>query len=333
MQYLEKNYVVFDNNSKVEEKYVLGLIKNKTVELEKIFGYPIKEKSGINKWKLKMENANFTIYDNKDKKKWYLITNTDNKQIIKNFFSFLSEVKSSVTSTRSTHKSIPIYLPGTYQLTGKISLYRVPPIKPPLNIIIYEEIKKLPRKNRYGELVFEDFTVFRPNLTPKEVIQAGSFGGTYYRPILSGITGKYYKDEWKEFPEDWFEKLDIEQYVTSTVIRSSLNKYKIKTGGNLDMWESSGWITNIDPYGWFQWYCRFYLGRRTSDDDRQINRWLNVCGPNGRFRITLIKSIFREKTNYDNYKIKPIIRQSLLHWGYELTKKNYVQTCNLSNIL
>ena len=333
MQYLEKNYVIFDNNSKVEEKYVLGLIKNKTIELEKIFGYPIKEKSGINKWKFKMENANFTIHDNKDKKKWYLITNTDNKHIIKNFFSFLSEVKSSVNSIRSTHKYIPIYSPETYQLTGKISLYRVPPIKPPLNIIIYEEIKKIPRKNRYGELVFDDFAVFRPNLTPKEVIQAGSFGGTYYRPILSGITGKYYKDEWKEFPEDWFEKLDIEQYVTSIIIRSSINKYKIKMGGNLDIWESSGWITNIDPYGWFQWYCRFYLGRRTSDDNRQVNRWLNACGPNGRFRITLIKSIFREKTNYDNYKIKPIIRQSLLHWGYELTKKNYVQACNLSNIL
>jgi hypothetical protein len=58
-------------------------------------------------------------------------------------------------------------------------------------------------------------------------------------------------------------------------------------GGNLDMWESSGWITHIDPYGWFQWYCRFYLGRRCSDDERQINRWLKTTGPNGSFRITL----------------------------------------------
>ena len=323
MNYLEKNYVIFDNDSKIKEKYELGKIKNKTNDLEKVFGYPIKEKTGTNKWKFKMDNANFTIYDNKDKKDWYLLTNTDNKQIIKKFFSFLSEVKTSVNSARSTHKTVPIYTNETYQLKGKISLYRVPPIKPPLNIRIDDKRKKIPKKNRYGELVFKDFLNFRPNLTPKEVIQNGSFGGTYFRPILSGITGEYYKDEWKEFPNDWFKNLDIEQYVTSIVIRPSINKYKTKMGGNLDMWESSGWITNIDPYGWFQWYCRFYLGRRTSDDERQINRWLKTCGPNGRFRITLIKSIIREKKKYDDYKIKPVVRQGMMHWSYELTKKDF----------
>ena len=323
MQYLEKNYVIFDNNSKVSEKYELGKIKNETNDLEKIFGYPVKEKSGINKWKFKTENANFKIYDNKDKKEWYLSTNTDNEQVIENFFRFLSEVKTSVNSARSTHKSIPIYTRETYQLKGKISLYKVPPIKPPSNIIIYEGKKKIPKKNKYGELIFKDFLDFKPNLTPKEVIQSGSFGGTYYRPILSGITGKYYKDEWKEFPEDWFEGLDIEQYVTSIVTRSSINKYNVKMGGNLDMWESSGWITKIDPYGWFQWYCRFYLGRRSTDDDRQINRWLKACGPNGRFRITLIRTIIREETKYNDYKIKSVVRQGMLHWGYELKKKDF----------
>lgn len=323
MLYLEKNYVIFDNNSKLKEKYKLGEIKNKTDVLEKIFGYPIKDKKGINKWKFKMDNANFTIYDNKDEIQWYLSTNTDDKQIIQKFYLFLSEVNATVNSIRSTHKIIPVYTPETYQLKGKISLYKVPPIKPPSNIKISDEIKDVPKKNRYGEIVFKDFPDFRPNLTPKEVIQAGSFGGTYFRPILSGITGKYYKDQWKEFPEDWFENLDIGFYVSSNVIRSSINKYKTKMGGNLDMWESSGWITNIDPYGWFQWYCRFYLGRRTSDDARQVNRWLNTCGPNGRFRLSLIKSIIREKTTYDDYKIKPVIRQGMLHWSFELTKKSF----------
>ncbi len=71
---------------------------------------------------------------------------------------------------------------------------------------------------------------------------------------------------------EWFENLDIERDVTSIVIQKEVNKYKVKIGGNLDMWESSGWITEIDPYGWFQWYCRFYLGRRTSDDKRQVKR-------------------------------------------------------------
>jgi hypothetical protein len=242
---------------------------------------------------------------------------------LKKIFSFLSEVKTAVNSNRSTHKFVPIYTNDTYQLKGKISLYRAPPIKPPLNIIIYEEQKKIPKKNKYGEIVFKDFLNFRPNLTPKEVIQNGSFGGTYFRPILSGITGKYYKDEWKEFPEHWFKNLDIEQYVTSIIIRSSINKYKTKMGGNLDMWESSGWISNADPYGWFQWYCRFYLGRRTTDDERQIDRWLKTCGPKGRFRITLIRSIIKDGKKYDDFKIKPVIRQGMLHWGYELTKKDF----------
>ena len=252
-------------------------------------------------------------------------------KIIKNFLLFLSEVKVSVTSVRSTHKNIPLYTTETYQLKGKISIYRVPPIKPP-NVKIYKEKNNIPRKNKYGELVFKLFPDFKPNLTPKQIIQFGSFGGTYFRPILSGITGKYYKDEWKEFPEDWFEGLNIEQHVTSIIPRSSINKYNVKMGGNLDMWESSGWITKIDPYGWFQWYCRFYLGRRTSDDDRQINRWLKTCGPNGRFRITLIRSIIREKTEYDDYKIKPVVRQGMLHWGYELTERdfdNYVKNYNI----
>lgn len=322
--YLEKNYVIFNNNNSIKkDKYELGKIKNKTDDLEKIFGKSKKDKNRINNWKFKMNNYNFTIYDNKNKKDWYLSTNTTNKQIIKKFFSFLSEVKSSVNSARSTHKSIPIYNRKTYQLKGKISLYRVPPIKPPSYIKIYKERKKIPIKNKYGELIFKDFPNFKPNLTPKEVIQSGSFGGTYYRPILSGITGKYYKDVWKEFPKDWFKKIDIEKYVSSIIIRKSINKYKSNMGGNLDMWESSGWITKIDPYGWFQWYCRFYLGRRTTDDNRQINRWLNSCGPNGRFRITLIKSIIREKKMYNDYKIKPIIRQSMLHWAYKLTKKDF----------
>ena len=118
MQYLEKNYITFDNKSNVKEKYELGKIKNKTNDLEKIFGYPIKEKNGINKWKFKIDKFNFKIYDNKDKKEWYLSTNTDDKQIIKRFLSFLSEVKASVNSARSTHKSIPIYTPETYQLKG-----------------------------------------------------------------------------------------------------------------------------------------------------------------------------------------------------------------------
>lgn len=108
----------------------------------------------------------------------------------------------------------------------------------------------------YTELVFPDFPTFRPNLTPKEVLQLGSFGGTYFRPIKSGVTSLSYKDVWKELPADWLVGLDIKKMVSSSVYDKSKNTYGVDCGGDLHMWESSGWITEVDPYGWFQWYCR-----------------------------------------------------------------------------
>ena len=86
------------------------------------------------------------------------------------------------------------------------------------------------------------------------------------------------------------------------------------------MWESSGWINPIDPYGWFQWYCRYYLGRRSSDDERQISRWKGVGSDKGRFRNQLIGKCARGGKTYDDESVSPVIRQTLLHWGYVLTE-------------
>ena len=79
------------------------------------------------------------------------------------------------------------------------------------------------------------------------------------------------------------------------------------------------WISDADPYGWFQWYCRFYQGRRCSDDQRQIERWLGVAGVKGRFRSQLCNKILRANTTVDDSTISPVIRQTLLHWGLEVT--------------
>ncbi len=73
-----------------------------------------------------------------------------------------------------------------------------------------------------------------------------------------------------------------------------------------------------DPYGWVQWYCRFYKGRRTPDDKRQIKRWLAFSGPKGRFKRRLVNMIKKKKTKYNDYKISPVIRQGLQHWAYRL---------------
>ena len=65
-----------------------------------------------------------------------------------------------------------------------------------------------PRKNKYGEIFFKDYPEFKPNLTPKEVFQLGSFGGTYWRPIYSSVTEKNYKDQHKKYPSDWWKGVE-----------------------------------------------------------------------------------------------------------------------------
>lgn len=165
---------------------------------------------------------------------------------------------------------------------------------------------------------------FKPNKTPKQVFKMGAFGGTYFRPIHSSVTGEDYtpKQAMRGLPKDWFKGLDIDTMVASSKYDKKVNKYKVKCGSSLEAWESSGWIDEQDPYGWFQWFCKYSTGRRTSDDERQIGRWLKLAGPNGRFRRTLMNKIIKNGTTYDDFSISPVIRQVLLHWGYQLTKKD-----------
>jgi hypothetical protein len=137
----------------------------------------------------------------------------------------------------------------------------------------------------------------------------GIFGGTYFRPIYSSVTGKRYSDAHLEFPKSWFTNPD--NTVTSSKRDLSINKYKVWSGQSLEYWEEHGWITPQDPYGWVQWYCRFYQGRRTKDDERQIKRWLGICGPNGRWRKRL-------ETLKSQGKDSPVIRQLLIQWAFKV---------------
>lgn len=197
----------------------------------------------------------------------------------------------------------------------------------PKGILIEDKRQSVPTKNKDGQLVFEDAPDFRPNLTPSEVLQLGSFGGTYFRPIKSAVTGQSYRNVHQEFPDEWFEGLNMGKQVTSSTYDLNVNRYKVKCGTDLCDWEKAGWIADCDPYGWFQWYCRFYSGRRCSDDARQLGRASRCFGKTGRWRTNLLNKIIAKNATFDDVEVSPVVRQTLQHWGYVLTEKDFHGYC------
>lgn len=181
-----------------------------------------------------------------------------------------------------------------------------------------------PKRDRNKEIIFTDAPEFRPNLTPAEIFQMGSFGGTYWRDICSEVTGKCYTDMiskypkswWKNIPDDWLTR-DWDDY------DKDINKYGVKVGTTLEDWEEKGWITKYAPYGWVQFYCDYYMGKRTPDDARQIDRWTKTAGPNSRFRKWLVRQIVEKGGTWDDYSVSPKIRQTLQHWAVQLTKDEF----------
>ena len=158
---------------------------------------------------------------------------------------------------------------------------------------------------------------FNPNLSPKEIIRLGSFGGIYFYDEQGRIDINY-----KEFPSDWFDGLE-ESFYLSKKYNRKINFFKIKSGLSQEEWEEKGWINKQDPRGWFQWYCRYYMGRRTDDDERQIKRWNNFCGEKGRWRNYIYSKINKRGTSIDDISFSLAVRQSLLHWGYMINNGDF----------
>jgi hypothetical protein len=174
-------------------------------------------------------------------------------------------------------------------------------------------------------------STFTPDLTPFEVMALGAFcdQGGYFRNIYSSVTGSFIRKKISDFP---FLKLGYEKYENSGhaglitykdfiqryVSRDSCNKnfncYRIECGSSLSVWESKGWIKKHDPYGWFEWYCNFYYGRRIEEYDIfQIQRWINV---KRRFEPTSIKK-----------------KQVLLHWAISYETKEEINRIIKRNLL
>lgn len=135
---------------------------------------------------------------------------------------------------------------------------------------------------------------FEPQLTPQEMLKLGVFGGNYFKESIS------------EYPKSWQKDAKI-----GDKHDKNLNYFKVDASQPLSVWQKKGWIHPQDPRGWFQWYCRYYMGRRSVDDERQIKRW---------------KAIKRHASQLQKYCRKgdiicrPRQRQALLHWAYDSRK-------------
>ena len=141
---------------------------------------------------------------------------------------------------------------------------------------------------------------FKPDLTPKELLLLGVFGG------------KYMSDCAAEFPEDWFAEAKAAGKLCHDKHDQSINFFKVNASQPLSVWRAKGWIHPDDPRGWFQWYCRYYRGRRLPDEDkRQIARWKAI-----RRHIGQIKAHCRAGDIF----CRPRQRQALLHWAYDSRK-------------
>jgi len=139
---------------------------------------------------------------------------------------------------------------------------------------------------------FDDY--FKPELTPKEMLELGVFGG------------KYLNDCRNEFPHEWFDNAK-----TSPQKDNKVNYFQVDASLTLSEWRKKGWIYEEDPRGWFQWYCRYFMGRRCIDDSRQINRWKAFVRHKRAIQINCYKQDLGCRRKQ---------RQALLHWAYDSRK-------------
>ena len=139
----------------------------------------------------------------------------------------------------------------------------------------------------------EDFyKLFKPELSPKKMLELGVFGGSYFGLKI------------KEYPKSWFKNVKI-----SKNFDVNLNRFKVKSGLSRKHWKEKGWIFKEDPLGWFQWYCRYSMGRRIKSVDQiQIKRWKNFNR-----HVIAIKKNCEE----NDLSCRRKQRQAILQWAYD----------------
>jgi len=167
--------------------------------------------------------------------------------------------------------------------------------------MVIEVNDKLQKNYRYirNNLEGKNFDkTFKPELTPNQMLKLGVFGGRYMRDCRN------------EFPKELFDKALLHPN-NLTGHNKNLNYFNVDASQPLSVWNKKGWIHPDDPRGWFQWYCRYYYGRRHEDDEKQIKRWKAMTR-----HIAQIKKNCKPK----DITCRPKQRQALLHWAYDSRK-------------
>ncbi|KAL8837975.1 MAG: hypothetical protein Q9176_005323 [Flavoplaca citrina] len=228
--------------------------------------------------------------------------------------------KSNTTTKKPTKPPEITPLPSTSLPSSKVDSLRAgwtswDPSAPP------------PSRDETQTFHFPSHPSFTPNKSPKEMLREGIFGGTYFRPLYSKRLGITISNDYLELPSSWIAGLDVDKYLTSQTYDPEVNKFKVSCGQSIEEWEAAGWIDHqFDVRGWFQWYCRFFMGRRCEDDERQVGRWKRCVGETGRWRRMLVKKyvalgireVFDDGEEEEQVEVSPVMHQTCFHWALEI---------------
>lgn len=181
--------------------------------------------------------------------------------------------------------------PGIYNMAQQTKIGT----RPTKKIVVVHDSMQKGYRYELSEPIGKNFDPrFRPELTPKEMLALGVFGGIYMR------------DGAAEFPKSWFAKAKFAQ---GDKHDPEINYFKVNASQSLSEWRKKGWISKDDPRGWFQWYCRYYMGRRIpAEDERQIKRWVAMRRHIGQIAVNC---------RAGDTSCRPRQRQALLHWAYD----------------
>lgn len=160
------------------------------------------------------------------------------------------------------------------------------------------------------EIIFLDYEEFKPTIIPTDMLLLGVFGGAYYND----------PEVCDQMPQELFKGVPGHKYILSKPYKEA-NRFKVLAGKPREWWEERNLINHqYDTEGWFQWYCRFFYGRRCPDDERQIKRWKSFYARHTKGFLSRVNKRDNPKQALKNPNILSKYKQSLTQWAIDPLK-------------